>query len=234
METNKIIKKRRLELGLTLKDVAEALSVAESTVLRYERNDIKHMGIDKITQLAKVLKCSPVELLGWDENQTEGADEFGADLTMDSVIEVTDEEDDPCDEEATVKIKLFGSLPAGVPLDTVTDVIGEEEIPAAWVEDGQQYLALKVNDLSLHPRYQEGDILIVKITPDVPDGKDAIVYSAGADATLRQLQKHADGSYTLKPYNPEYPPRTYPAGAEGVKILGGVVQMRRIVWQMNK
>lgn len=67
MEVNKIINQRRLELGLTLKDVAKALGVAESTVSRYESLDIKHMGIDKIEALAKVLDCTPAYLMGWEE-----------------------------------------------------------------------------------------------------------------------------------------------------------------------
>lgn len=67
MEIYKIIKNRRLELGLTLKDVAKALGVAESTVSRYESSDIQNMGIDKIEALAKVLQCSPTYLMGWDE-----------------------------------------------------------------------------------------------------------------------------------------------------------------------
>lgn len=66
MNTYKIIKNRRLELGLTLKDVANALGVAESTVSRYESSDIQNMGIDKIEALARVLKCSPTYLMGWE------------------------------------------------------------------------------------------------------------------------------------------------------------------------
>lgn len=66
MEIYKIIKNRRLELGLTLKDVAKALGVAESTVSRYESSDIQNMGIDKIEALAKVLQCRPTYLMGWD------------------------------------------------------------------------------------------------------------------------------------------------------------------------
>ena len=48
IKTNEIIKQRRIELGLTLKDIAKALKVAESTVSRYESSDIQNMGIDKI------------------------------------------------------------------------------------------------------------------------------------------------------------------------------------------
>lgn len=66
METYKIIKNRRLELGLTLKDVAKALGVAESTVSRYESSDIQNMGIDKIEALSRVLRCTPGFLMGWE------------------------------------------------------------------------------------------------------------------------------------------------------------------------
>lgn len=215
MEINEIIKQRRLELGLTLKDVAAALGVAESTVLRYERKDIQNMGIDKIVQLSKVLQCRPDYLLGWDENQIIAADDSEVD-----------------EEEETVKIKLFGSLPADLPLEAVTDVIGEEEIPAAWVKDGQKYISLKVNDISMYPKYIEGDVATVLITPNCPNGADVLVSIDGSpEAILRQLHQNDDGSITLKPYNPEYPPKTCRPEDDGVVILGAVRQMRRLVWK---
>lgn len=68
MEVYKLIKRRRTELGLTLKDVANALGVAESTVSRYESSEIQNMGIDKIEALSKILRCSPAYLMGWDDN----------------------------------------------------------------------------------------------------------------------------------------------------------------------
>ncbi len=222
MEINEIIKKRRLELGLTLKDVALELGVAESTVLRYERKDIQNMGIDKIVQLAKVLKCSPADLLGWNPNQIAAE--------VDSMIDISEDDDHDCwddGSEEKVKIKLLKSLPAGIPIDAITDVIGNEEIPAAWLADGQHYFALRVTDVSMYPRYLDGDILIVRITPNCRSGSDALVYANGAAAILRQIHHHDDGSLTLIAYNPEYAPKTYPAGATDVAILGVVVQMRR-------
>lgn len=67
MEVNEIIKQRRLELDLTLKDVARVLGVTEATVSRYESRDIKNMGIDKIKSLSRVLRCSPGYLMGWED-----------------------------------------------------------------------------------------------------------------------------------------------------------------------
>jgi repressor LexA len=220
METNELIKKRRLELGLTLKDVADALGVAESTVLRYERKDIQNMGIDKIVELAKVLKCTPTYLLGWDGNQVRPTD---------NSLDISAEE-----EEETVKIRLFGSLPAGIPLNEITDVIGYEDIPAYWVENGQKYIAVKIKDISMYPKYIVGDVITVLVTPNCHSGADILAYVDGSpEAILRQLQKHDDGSLTLKSYNPEYPPKTYRPEDDGVTILGLVRQMCRIIWKKN-
>ena len=57
------IKARRMELGLTLEDVAKAVGVGRSTVRKWETGMIKNMGRDKIAALAKVLQISPVELV---------------------------------------------------------------------------------------------------------------------------------------------------------------------------
>ncbi len=71
MEVNEIIKKRRKELGLTLKQVAEQLGVSESLISRYESKDVKNMGIDKLVPLAKILKCEPAYLMGWIDEKVE-------------------------------------------------------------------------------------------------------------------------------------------------------------------
>lgn len=68
MNIQGIIKKRRLDLDLTMKDVAKALGVSEATVSRYESGDIQNMGIDKIEALASVLRCSPGYLMGWEDS----------------------------------------------------------------------------------------------------------------------------------------------------------------------
>lgn len=60
------IRERRMELGLTIREVAIALGTAESTVFRYETSSIQNMRIDKIVDLARVLNCTPDYLLGWD------------------------------------------------------------------------------------------------------------------------------------------------------------------------
>ena len=62
----KIIKKNRLDLKLTLDDVAKAVGVSKSTVQRWESGKINNMRRDRIDLLSKILQVSPLILLGND------------------------------------------------------------------------------------------------------------------------------------------------------------------------
>ena len=55
-----IIKKNRLELNLTLDDVAKAVGVSKSTVQRWESGQINNMRRDRIDSLSKILQISPL------------------------------------------------------------------------------------------------------------------------------------------------------------------------------
>lgn len=67
MDFNEKIRKRRLELDLTLEEVAKIVGVAPATIQRYETGEIKNVRRDKIAKLAKALKVSPSYLMGWEE-----------------------------------------------------------------------------------------------------------------------------------------------------------------------
>lgn len=61
------IKKRRLELHLTLEDVAKQLGVTRQTIQKYESGIVTNIPSDKIELLAKALKTTPTHLMGWDQ-----------------------------------------------------------------------------------------------------------------------------------------------------------------------
>lgn len=62
-----VIRDRRLELGLTMKEVANAVGVSEATVSRWESGDIADMKRSRIFSLSKVLQISPLVILGYSE-----------------------------------------------------------------------------------------------------------------------------------------------------------------------
>lgn len=62
------IKKARLNLNLTLDDVAKVVGVSRQTIQRYESGVIGNIPSDRIEKLAIALHTSPEALMGWDKN----------------------------------------------------------------------------------------------------------------------------------------------------------------------
>jgi transcriptional regulator with XRE-family HTH domain len=71
METNALIKMRRLKLNMTMKELANKVGVSEGTISRWESGDIANMKRDKIAALAKALEVPPAVLMDWEEYDAE-------------------------------------------------------------------------------------------------------------------------------------------------------------------
>lgn len=97
LEIKDIIKNRRIELHLTLEDVAKRVRVSPATVSRWESGDIANMRRDKIALLSSVLQINPMVLMGWeDENGLKNAMRvFDATPEPDDVEEELPVLDDP-------------------------------------------------------------------------------------------------------------------------------------------
>ncbi|MGN0952762.1 MAG: helix-turn-helix domain-containing protein [Megasphaera elsdenii] len=62
-----IIKEKRLEHGLTMKELAQKVGVSEGTISRWESGEIANMRRGAMVALSKVLDISPEVLMGWDQ-----------------------------------------------------------------------------------------------------------------------------------------------------------------------
>ncbi|URN84011.1 LexA family protein [Acetobacterium wieringae] len=195
--------------GKSRNDLCSALDLSYTTVADWV-NGKKYPRIDKIELMANYFGIQKSDLI-----ESKGKHSDISNITPITI---------PTD---TITIKVYGSVPAGQPIEAVEDVIGYEEIPAAWTRFGKEFIALIVKGDSMYPKYFEGDVVIIEVTPDCNNGQDAVVYVNGYDATLKEVHKNDDGSVTLKPFNPEYPPKTYQPGKDGVTILGVVKELRR-------
>ena len=131
---------------------------------------------------------------------------------------------------APIKIPVLGSVPAGIPLEAIEDIVDWEEISPT--SGDKEYFALRVQGDSMWPEYLPGDTVIVRRTPVCESGDVCVVYVNGYDATLKQVKHGEDGSLTLVPKNQSYPPRTYTAKeieSLPVSICGVVVELRRSI-----
>ncbi|MDY2918848.1 MAG: XRE family transcriptional regulator [Anaerococcus sp.] len=126
-----------------------------------------------------------------------------------------------------ITINVYGSIPAGIPIEAIEDISDTEDISLKEYDRSKEYLGLKVDGDSMYPKYLDGDTVIIEKTPDCESGTDAAVYVNGYEATLKTVIKNNNGSITLKPINTNYAPKTYGPGDDPVKILGIVKEIRR-------
>ena len=63
------IKARRVQIGLTVDELAEKMGKDRATIYRYESDKIERMPADVLEPLAEALDTTPVHLMGWDHVQ---------------------------------------------------------------------------------------------------------------------------------------------------------------------
>lgn len=203
MNNLRAIRKNR---NYSMKNLGELIGMSESTISQYETGK-RQPDPSTLIKLAEVLNTTVDCLLGLDSNLSP----INAPLT------------------AGAKIKVFGRVPAGIPVEAIEDIIDEIEISEKMANDDHEYLALLVTGESMLPIYQDGDIVIIRKQETANTGDDIVAYVNGYDATLKRLQRYKEG-IRLKALNPNFESRFYTnAQIESlpVRILGIVVEMRR-------
>lgn len=119
-------------------------------------------------------------------------------------------------------VPLMGIVPAGSPLEVFSSLGEEVELPEWMVEKDGDVLAFRVQGDSMKDAYiQEGDVVIVKRTPDAQTGEMVVALLADSSITLKRLRKGPE-SYWLVPENPEYQPIHDP-----FKLVGKVIGVLR-------
>lgn len=183
-------------------------------------------------ELAGLLFVSQQAVAQWEKDSTTPNPEAIAKITQIfgiSADELLDDVPRPSSSDSTM-IPVLGSVPAGIPLEAIEDVIDWEEIPKSLTAGGKDYFALQVKGDSMYPDYLPGDIVIVRKTQQCECCDDCVVYVNGFDATLKQVKLGEHGELTLVPRNPQYPPRTFSPEEVAelpVAICGVVVELRR-------
>lgn len=61
------IKKLRIQSDLSQPELAEILKTTKQTINKYEMGKITNIPSDKIELMAKIFKCSPSYIMGWEE-----------------------------------------------------------------------------------------------------------------------------------------------------------------------
>lgn len=127
-----------------------------------------------------------------------------------------------------IKIPVLGSVPAGIPITAVEDILDYEEIPQLWANQGE-FFALKIKGDSMEPRMQSGDVVIVRQQSSADSGDIVIVLINGDEATCKKLEKTSNGIMLIST-NTKYSPMFFSheeINELPVVILGKVVENRQ-------
>ena len=192
--------------GKTQLDLAEFMNVSQATVSNWCKGaKLPRMDkIDRICEFFNVSRSDLMEDLSITQNKTP--------------------------EPTSVRIPVLGSIPAGIPLEAVEDVVDWEDIPIEWTKGGKEFFSLRVKGDSMYPKFMEGDTIILRKQDDCENGDICAVYVNGYDATLKKVVKKQD-CIVLQPLNSAYDPKVYDYNDElnPIQIAGIVVEIRRKV-----
>ena len=62
-----------------------------------------------------------------------------------------------------IQIPVLGSIPAGVPIEAIENILGIRIYPKEWTKDNMEYFGLKIEGNSMNPEYKDKDTIIVTL-----------------------------------------------------------------------
>lgn len=193
----------RKEKKLTQQKMATLLNMTQGSYGKYENNQTSP-NPDTLLKISNIL-----------------------DVSVDCLLNNNLLDSENVEKPIGIKIPVLGSIPAGIPLEAIEEILDYEEIPKEWSSQGE-YFGLKVKGNSMEPRICSGDVVIVRKQEDAETGDVCVVMVNGFDATLKQIKKDT-GGITLVPFNKSYSP-VYYSNKEiqelPVRIVGKVVELR--------
>lgn len=181
---NDNVKHLRTIKGLSQQTLADKVGVDRSTISRIENNEIETT-IDNAIKIADTFNVSLLDLVNKDLR-------FDNAESIDVLSNI-------------IKVPVFGTIKAGVPIESQSDIIDYVEIPKDWTKGNKKFYGLKISGDSMFPKYDNGDIVIFEQNDDVNlyNGKDVAVMINGTESTFKKILVNEQG-IVLQPYNMAY------------------------------
>lgn len=197
-EVVEMVKQLTKEQNMSMSELARRVGIAKSAISRYF-NGTRELPLNRIEDFARALHTTSHILLGVEPETQKG-----------------------------IKIPVLGTVPAGIPMSAIEDIIDYEEIPKSWENQGE-FFGLKIKGDSMYPTLENGDVVIVKKQSTADNGDTVIVMVNGDDATCKRYERSETG-IMLIPNNNAYNPVFYTneeIEALPLTIIGKVVELRR-------
>ena len=197
------IKKLRLQRGWSQEELAKKIGYADKTSIAKIEAGKVDLPQSKIIAFSNVFFVTPSYLMDGNNSLPNSTKRKG------------------------IPINVLGRVAAGIPIESVEEIIDTEEITEELAATGD-FFGLQIKGDSMEPRITEGDVVIVRQQEDAESGETVIVLINGEDATCKRLKKYSDGIMLLS-NNPKYEPMVFSKQEiidKPVKIIGKVVELR--------
>lgn len=181
MNPGEMIKKLRLEKGLTQEELGNLIGVKRAAVNKWECGLVENLKRSTIQKLSDVFQVSPAYLMGFTDN------------------DITNKKAN------LINLPIVGRISCGNGSLAYEDIEGYEPTPESWLNGGGEYFYLRAKGDSMkNARIQDGDLLLIRRQDDVDDGQIAAVL-INDEAVLKRVYKR-NGTLILQSENPDYPP----------------------------
>lgn len=170
----------------------------------------------------------------------------GMDIPIEEILRILDDEQEFKIKEEAPKygsnpavVLVYGTIPAGIPMEMIENILDTEEIDANMLKGGKEYFGLRVSGNSMYPDYLDGDTIILEKVDDCESGQDCVVMVNGNDGTFKKVIKdEVNQTIKLQPINTTldnngnflYEPVTFSKEEIEklpVRVIGRVVELRR-------
>lgn len=204
------IKTARDAKKMTQEELGFACGTTKQTIFKYETGIVTNIPLDRLEKIADILDVSPAYLMGWEEASP--APKYPSNIFPMPTL---------------VKKPRLGDIACGKPILAVEDAEEFDMVP----ENIECDFTLRCKgDSMINARIFDGDIVYIRIQPEVENGEIAAV-RIGDEATLKKVY-YTPGSdrITLRACNPMYPDLVYDGeDLNDIEIMGKAVAFTSII-----
>lgn len=210
LELYQNIKKRRLALKMSQQELADKLGyTSRSSIAKIEAGKVD-IPQSKIQDFATALRCTPADLMGWNQEKEKDLTDKPDYSHVHNVIPLP---------ISTKQVLLYDGIACGEPKFADGRMADMISLPEGVNAD---FAIVCHGDSMINLRIKDGDIVFIRDQQDVDDGEVAAVLIED-DATLKKVY-HKPYGLLLMPANENYEPQIYtPEQMLNIRIMGKAI-----------
>lgn len=246
MDIGAKLKQRRLEVNVSVEELAKKLGVSKTTIYRYEKGEILKVPTEVLEKISKILNTNPAYFMGWSDTPTPVQTQ-----TLQEIIVTSKQLEQPRQEkvlnfaneqleEQNKTVSIFykkseetedyitdyveGLVAAGLGAYQEDNLHMEVRLRASDVPEEYDTIAKVAGD-SMEPLIQDNDLLFIKVSSQV-DMNDIGIFQVNGKNFVKKLKRDYDGAWYLQSLNNSYE-EIYLSEDDSIRTIGEVVDIYR-------